>query len=250
MKQIDKRALPFEYMGNSAKGCLLIHGFSGSPADMRPLGNYLKKRGYGVRALLLPGHGTKPQDLALTDWQTWYLAVETEYLKMSEDYKEVVPIGFSLGALLALYLSVKQNASQVISLNTPLFFRNEEYFVLKNPDCEYLSKQRSLAEKKRNQLLGRFSYEEIPVKAFQSLLEFKELLKTQLAKIKIPVLVVQTKNDGLVNPISAQFLYDSIKSKRKKLVWLEKAEHLLTFSDELPLVLEEIALFLAKSSGN
>jgi hypothetical protein len=40
-----------------------IHGFTGSPAEMRLLDHYLHERGLTVAAPLLPGHGARPAAL-------------------------------------------------------------------------------------------------------------------------------------------------------------------------------------------
>ena len=58
-------------------GVLLVHGFTGSPASMRPWGEYLHQRGYTVTVPLLPGHGTTPHDLNRVKWQEWPAKVLT-----------------------------------------------------------------------------------------------------------------------------------------------------------------------------
>ena len=56
---------------NKEIGILLVHGFTGSPASMRPWAEYLNQRGYTVKVPLLPGHGTTPEDLNLVKWEEW-----------------------------------------------------------------------------------------------------------------------------------------------------------------------------------
>ncbi|NDF43604.1 MAG: hypothetical protein EB137_03350, partial [Actinobacteria bacterium] len=48
---------------NSHIGVILVHGFTGSPASMRPFANFLNKKGYRVTVPLIPGHGSRWQDL-------------------------------------------------------------------------------------------------------------------------------------------------------------------------------------------
>ena len=52
---IIKTAEPFYFPGNST-GCLLIHGFTGTPKEMRPLGDFLADKGYSVLGIRLSGH--------------------------------------------------------------------------------------------------------------------------------------------------------------------------------------------------
>ena len=61
---------------NAHVGVLLVHGFTGSPASMRPWGEFLNSKGYTVRVPLLPGHGTQPEDLNKVKWQEWPAKVE------------------------------------------------------------------------------------------------------------------------------------------------------------------------------
>ena len=68
---------PFRHDGGST-GVLLCHGFTGSPASLRPWGEHLADEGHTVSLPLLPGHGTDWRELALTRWPDWYTAVERE----------------------------------------------------------------------------------------------------------------------------------------------------------------------------
>ena len=56
---------------NREIGVVLVHGYTGTPSSMRPWAEYLNQQGYTVRVPLLPGHGTKPEDLSEIKWQQW-----------------------------------------------------------------------------------------------------------------------------------------------------------------------------------
>src|SRR4051794_41498192 len=58
------------FEGNDV-GCLLLHGFTGTPQNVRPLADYLARRGLAVSAPRLPGHGTTVADLDETGPQDW-----------------------------------------------------------------------------------------------------------------------------------------------------------------------------------
>jgi len=66
---------PFFFEGNTT-GCLLVHGFSGSPPEMRPMGVYLAEKGLTVIGVRLAGHGTTPEDMARTGWRDWVASAE------------------------------------------------------------------------------------------------------------------------------------------------------------------------------
>src|SRR3712207_1684863 len=81
-------------------GVLLSHGFTGSPASMRPWGRHLGDLGYGVRVPLLPGHATSWQELNTKRWDDWYAALSGEFDTIADEHDVVVVGGLSMGAAL------------------------------------------------------------------------------------------------------------------------------------------------------
>ena len=66
---------PYAHDGGPV-GALLCHGFTGSPAALRPWAEYLTGAGFSVELPRLPGHGTHWRDMALTRWPDWYAEIE------------------------------------------------------------------------------------------------------------------------------------------------------------------------------
>src|SRR5438270_8932968 len=87
---------PFRIRGGT-RGCLLIHGFAGTPPEMRELGECLAGRGYDVMAPLLAGHGLTPEAMAATGWRDWASSAEAAYRALSNETEEVFVGGQSLG---------------------------------------------------------------------------------------------------------------------------------------------------------
>jgi len=107
----DARTRAFAVDGDGP-GCLLLHGFTGTPAEMRPLGEHLAERGFAVRAPLLPGHGALVEDLARTTWRDWYATAEESWGELGKRSERRAVVGLSMGALLALHLA-HEHASEV-----------------------------------------------------------------------------------------------------------------------------------------
>src|SRR5687768_7646312 len=99
-----EKTAPFE-LGRGEDACLLLHGFTGSPWDVRPLGEALAARGLYVRAIQLPGHGSTPEALLQVTRQDWLRAAAQALLSLRE-YRRTFVVGLSMGALLALRLAV------------------------------------------------------------------------------------------------------------------------------------------------
>src|SRR2546430_6543846 len=98
-----EKTRPFELGPSdaSADACLLLHGFTGSPWDMRPLGDALAARGFRVKGVRLPGHGGEPEAMAGVSARDWEEACETALDSLASTPRVFVA-GLSMGALLAL----------------------------------------------------------------------------------------------------------------------------------------------------
>jgi carboxylesterase len=81
---------------------LLVHGFPGSPAEMRPLGQSLNEAGWTVEGVLLPGFGPQIEQLFERRMEDWVEAVQASLRRLKENHRLVVAGGFSLGAALAM----------------------------------------------------------------------------------------------------------------------------------------------------
>lgn len=112
-------------LGHGNVACLLIHGFCCGPIQMRELAESLCKWGFTARGILLPGHCKNRGGLALNSHNDWKEKVESEYHQLKTKYKEVVVIGFSLGALLTLQLAIKYPIERIVLMGTPMFMIRE-----------------------------------------------------------------------------------------------------------------------------
>jgi len=96
-----EKTAPFE-LGSGEDACLLLHGFTGSPWDVRPVGERLAARGMFVRAIRLPGHGTTPEAMTAVSHRDWEQAGE-DALRSLSSYRNVFVAGLSVGALCTLF---------------------------------------------------------------------------------------------------------------------------------------------------
>ncbi len=86
---------------------LLLHGFTGSPWEVRPLGEALAAHGFHVDAPRLPGHGTVPEEMLTVSADDWLRAVRQSYVTLSKSTQPLYMAGFSMGALLATLLAAE-----------------------------------------------------------------------------------------------------------------------------------------------
>jgi len=93
-------------LGEGPDACLLLHGLTGSPAEMRPVGEALAAAGFRAVGPLLPGHGTTPEDLDITTRADLVQAAESALLSL-EGARRIFLCGLSVGGLLAIHLAAR-----------------------------------------------------------------------------------------------------------------------------------------------
>ena len=100
-------------------GILLIHGLTTTTAEVRPLAKCLNNQGFSVSGILLPGHGTKPEDLNKTHRNSWIQECEKAYLKLRSKCSFVFIAASSAGCLIALKLASKYKEIRGLLLYAP-----------------------------------------------------------------------------------------------------------------------------------
>jgi len=235
-------AEPFFLPGGN-KGALLVHGFTGSPSEMRLLGEYLNRLGYTVLAPRLCGHGTMVEEMARTAWPHWYSGVEDGYHILKSVTDSVDVIGLSMGGLLVLKLAAEYPVSKVVSLSTPIFIAAKRLQLL--PIYRLF---REFVPKKRRRLpvdqKYSVNYDVTPLRSLSSLLALVKHVDKLLPSVKAPALIVQSRSEHTVKPASAEFIYNRLGSMEKRLMWLERSGHIVTLDIEREKVFECVAAFL------
>ena len=241
---LHDNAKDFYFPGNKT-GILLIHGFTGSPSEMRYLGDYLKDRSFSVRGVLLKGHGTSPREMKKTNFRDWIKSAELGYLELAESCDEVFVIGFSMGGAIALHLAQKYDIKGIVSLSTPIKILNRQYYIA--GIVKYLG--RTLGKplkiiKQKDPFI--ISYDKTPFKCMISFMQLINLVKADLHKMEKPILIMQSYGDGTVNPSSANFIYKRVASTDKSIIFLHNSGHVITCDCEKEQVFEEVHNFISK----
>ncbi|MCL7455549.1 MAG: alpha/beta fold hydrolase [Anaerolineae bacterium] len=223
--------------GGGAIGVLLIHGFPGSAAETRPMGEYLADRGLTVRCPLLPGHGTRPEDLIGVRWQAWAAEAEAALVDLQARCREVFVGGLSLGSLLTLWLGAGHAEitglvpmAPAVKIDSPLVPLTVALrHVIKYVPPAALPKG-DLADPKASDRI--WCYDKTPMWGAGEVYRLQREVLQALPEIRQPVLIFQGRLDTSVDPQAAQILYDRIGSADKELVWLEQSGHNLLVDAE------------------
>jgi len=235
---------PFFYLGNKT-GILLIHGFTGSPAELRPLGIFLRNLGYTVYAPLLAGHGTTPEDLKETTWQDWWESVLGGYERLeSQEMEQIFVVGHSMGGLLSLYLATQRSVAGVVSLCAPIWLKDwRATFV---PVLRYLIPYHQRSKKEAHIESQLVPYERTPLVSIEELKKLMKTVKALIPQVEVPTLVVQAKHDETISAKSANYIYEHLASKEKALSWYEHSSHMITVDKERERLFEEIEAFIQR----
>ncbi len=240
---IMKGAEPVYLKGNHL-GCVLVHGLSSSPSEMQLLAEYLHGKGYTVIAPLLPGHGTRPEDIQNYSWRDWYGEVEKSLNLLKGDCTKIYLMGLSLGGLLSLYgAAQKLPISGVVSMAAPIYLGTKLAYGA--PIFKYFIKS---VKKEGNPTIihdnHRVTYNEQVLHGVHELLKLRRRVKRQLPKIRKPVLIVQSKDDRTVLAESAIYIHNRLGSPLKILKWLSKSGHIITMGPEREEMFTQIDCFI------
>lgn len=241
-------AEPF-FLPGGRRGVLLIHGFTGLPAELRLLGEYLHKRGYTVLGVRLAGHATDTQDLVRQTAEDWLDSARDGYALLSGVCEQVAVIGHSMGGVLALRLAAEKKVAQVVTLAAPIYIAEERGIKALPPreQCEGLMVPKSRRRLKNVPPAANSTYRQMPLLSVHELLSAISKLKPHLPEVLAPILIMHSRADHTAAPRSAGYIYDHVGSRVKEMFWLEKAGHLLPLEPERELVFARAAAFLEEN---
>jgi carboxylesterase len=236
---------PFTYHGSSS-GVLVLHGFTGNPSSMRPLGELAAAAGYSVELPRLAGHGTTVQDMISTTWADWSKDAEEAYDTLSARCDRVAVVGLSMGGGLGAHIAeVRPSVAGCVLINP-----------LVKPPPEVLEGLRQLLEagvetlesigsdiKKEGALEA--SYDATPVAPVLSLFSGIQTVHENLHVISAPILLISSREDHVVTSDNGDDLVAMVSGPIER-IWLENSYHVATIDNDQELV-ESLTLdFLAR----
>ncbi len=243
MEYLSEKAKEFELEGNK-EVFLLVHGFTGSPAHMYPLGKKLNQAGYSVKGVRLPGHGISLEDMEETSREDWLGRVIEEYNALKDKYNKVYVAGLSMGGTISLVLSAEFKPNAVISMAAPIKLQNKLAYLA--PVLKYFKKYDTWPESEDKHPYD-VGYSGMPVAAIAELLKLIKESKNNLSQITSPTLVIQPKLDETVKPSSGQYIYDNLsRAEEKEILWLKESEHVCTIGPESDIISQKMIQFIEK----
>jgi carboxylesterase len=239
-------AEPYRHEGGEI-GVLLCHGFTGSPQSLRPWAEYLAERGLTVSLPLLPGHGTRWQDLALTGWQDWYAEVDRELRALSERCSQVFVFGLSMGGALTLRLAAKHGeAISGIVLVNP-FNKMHDPMAFALPVVRHLVRStKGIASDIAKEGSEELGYTRVPLHAAHSLRQFSRLVDAELPQVTQPLLLLHSPQDHVVAPADSARILGRVSSTDVTEILLEQSYHVATLDHDADRIFDESHAFVSR----
>jgi len=249
--KINEGAKPFFYR-KSKICCLLLHGYTSTPQEFNLLAEYLVKKNISVYAPLIKGHGTDPIDLANTNYKDWMKSAEDALIKVEKEYDNIFIIGNSLGGNLAFLLKNDKKIKGIISLGTPIFFRFgltiRLFFPFMYLFKDFQKKYYTEEIKKVIEDNKKVHYDYYPLNTIFSVLKVMKMTKRILFKIDKPVLIMQSSKDITLSNSNALYLFNNIRSNKKKLVFIPDSYHVFIIDKYKKMAFDEIYDFIKSNS--
>lgn len=239
-------AEPYRHEGGEV-GVLLCHGFTGSPQSLRPWAEYLAERGLTVALPLLPGHGTRWEDMQLTGWQDWYAEVDRELRALRRRCARVFVFGLSMGGALALRLAAKHGdgVSGIVVVNPANKVHGLSAYAL--PVLRHVVRTtKGLTSDIKKEGGVEVGYDRVPLHAAHSLRNFFRLVDGELPQVTQPMLLLRSPEDHVVPPADSARILSRVSSRDVTEVLLEQSYHVATLDNDAERIFEESYAFIAR----
>jgi len=232
---------------------LLIHGLTGTPYEMRYLGQQLADAGMRVAGVRLAGHAGAPEELASVTHANWYESVVEGFERVRAYGDPNVVVGLSMGALLAARLALDQpEAVAGLAMLSPAFFLPTSARLL-------LRSLRPTARFADQLFLYRSGGSDIhdaaarsthpgsrlmPLSAALQLIELSDYVRPRMSSLEQPALLIHGRKDH-VCPFAknVEFIRSRLGSKLRRFVPLEESFHVITVDSERERVAREVVEF-------
>jgi len=250
------------YLEGGPHAVLLLHGLSGTPAEMRFLAKSLNRGGFSVAVPYIESYGLGSK---CTTWPEWLCAVRGHFEALKNKYETVSVSGLCIGSTLALALALEQPNIQALSLLsttlqydgwtipwyhfllrlayfTPLRHRyqlkEQEPYGLKNEQL-----RAKVAKHMATSLESAIGSSFISMPHIYQAHQLAHYVKKNINKIHTPALIIHAVDDDTASPKNADFVYNNIASTCKQKILLEDSYHIITMDNEREIVSYQTELF-------
>jgi carboxylesterase len=245
------------FMVRKAFGVLILHGFTSSLDTVKAVEPPMQALGLPTSMPVLRGHcAASPDALKGVNWQDWVADGEAALQELLKKVDKVIIVGLSMGGQVALILAADHPAevdsivlaAASVQLVNPLAPHRPLNFLV--PIVKLLFKTWKTPPVRADKSLLKYNtnYTWAPADAIFTFLDFGAATIERLPDVKVPALILQSRNDHTVLPESANIIYNSISTpgKDKKIIWYEVTDHEMFMDCEVDKIVADIVGFVKK----
>ena len=225
-------------------GCVLIHGFTGTPWTYSDLTPELVNNNISVAVPLLPGHGSKPEDLQNIRWEDWYESAFNAFESLKNRCDRIFIIGHSVGGAIALLIAARNDVNGVVSMSTPIKFDSPavKLLPLLKPFVHCIKKPLSNFSRIREA-----GYDCYPTGGILECIKLFKILGKELGKVICPALFIHANHDKRVSSENLKVLMEKISSSEKYCLVFENSFHMITKSLDKEIISKRIIEFISRN---
>lgn len=223
--------------GNEHKdvGIIFVHGFTGSPASMRPWADFFEQRGYTVSVPRLPGHATKWQDLNNVKWPEWPARVQVEIDKLKASCRAVFVFGLSMGGGTTLNVAESNELTGICLVNPMIHIPGN--LIKFAPLLSLLQPGRaSVGDDIKKPETTEWGYDMLPTKGVVQLNKMLKITRANLGKVKTPTLLFHSVDDHVLPISNSNIIISEIDSISGQRIELTNSYHVATLDFDAPLI--------------
>ncbi len=216
-------------------GIVFVHGFTGSPASMRPWTAYFEDRGYTVSVPRLPGHATQWQDLNEVEWQEWPARVQVEVDKLKKSCKKVFLFGLSMGGATTLNVAENNELAGICLVNPMIHIPGNLIKIA--PLLALIQPGRaSVGDDIKKPATTEWGYDVLPTKGVVQLNKMLKVTRANLGKVKCPTLLFHSVDDHVLSISNSNIIMSEIDSISGQRIELTNSYHVATLDFDAPLI--------------
>jgi carboxylesterase len=248
--EVDSR--PFD-LGprDAASGALVLHGLTGTPYEVRPLGEALARTGLRALGPALPGHNQTPEALSRVRYEEWLQAARDALTGLRAQHERVALVGLSLGGLLSLALASEERLDALAVIATPLRLRSRLLPLLPvlRRAMPYRRKLRGSDIRDDAARARHPSYDRMPLASVQQLRRLQDFVRKSLAKVRAPILIAHGVFDATASPDDAREIASGVGSLHRELLWLPSSAHVVPVDLDGLILAEAVAEHCIRFAG-